>query len=184
MDMTQKKNKTGGTMRYLIVLFAVMSLFAGDWPAQAQEAVQAAESAKKQTRQRTPPPATITFESSVGEVRFPHKTHLKMRCNRCHHQIQAEVLETPHEDYLESSWIRCQTCHADNPELSGKYFKCDQCHHSELENIADETLSAKVVVHKSCWKCHKTSSGADASRNCAFCHDKNQTAEPEETAID
>lgn len=122
------------------------------------------------------------FESSVGDVQFPHKMHLKMRCNKCHHQIQAAVLETPHQDYLESSWIRCKTCHIENPDSGSRYFKCGQCHHSELENIADETLSAKVVVHKSCWKCHRTSTGVGASKSCSDCHIKQENGNRVETA--
>jgi len=119
-------------------------------------------------------PIDITIESSVGNVLFPHKSHLKLGCKKCHHQIQAEELETPHPDYLASSWINCQDCHKPDSETSGKYYKCSDCHHSEPTNIADETLSSKVVVHQSCWKCHKTGTGAKASEGCSDCHVKEE----------
>ena len=47
-------------------------------------------------------------QSSVGEVHFPHRAHVKQKCVTCHHQIHAEALDTPHDDYLDSSWIH--TC--------------------------------------------------------------------------
>ena len=121
-------------------------------------------------------PNMVTFESSVGDVHFPHKLHvedLELECMECHHQIHAVVLDTPHPDYMESSWIKCQICHELNSEMSKKYYKCSDCHHSDLENIADETLSSKVVVHKSCWKCHASGTGVQASEGCADCHVKN-----------
>ena len=79
-------------------------------------------------------PNVIIFESSVGNVHFPHKVHQKKGCKKCHHQIHAN--------------------------------------HSNLENIADETLNAKVVVHKSCWNCHLSGTGPEASERCSFCHVK------------
>lgn len=120
-------------------------------------------------------PDSITFESSVGEVHFPHKLHvadLDVECMQCHHQIHARELNTPHPDYLTSSWISCQSCHNTNSADGKKYYKCSDCHHSDLENIADETLSSKVVMHKSCWKCHETGTGQDASKECTECHVK------------
>lgn len=153
-------------MRNLMVSLAVLIGIAWFTPGQTQDA------SPETAGQDQAPPEVIQFESSVGNVLFPHKTHLKMRCSRCHHQIQADALDTPHQEYLESSWIKCGTCHDADPDFNDKYFKCGDCHHSELDNIADETLSAKVVVHQSCWKCHKTSTGADASKRCGFCHVK------------
>jgi DnaJ-class molecular chaperone len=105
-----------------------------------------------------------------------------MGCQKCHHQIQAEPLITPHGSYLESSWINCQTCHSADAETRSKYYQCSQCHQSNVENIADETLSSKVVVHKSCWECHKTGKGVKASESCGTCHQKQQQAM--ETAVE
>lgn len=120
-------------------------------------------------------PNVVTFESSVGEVHFPHKFHvedLDLECMECHHQIHAKVLNTPHPGYLETSWISCQSCHNTNTADSKKYYKCSDCHHLNPANVADETLSAKVVVHKSCWKCHSSGTGVQASESCADCHVK------------
>jgi len=119
----------------------------------------------------------ILIESSVGDVIFPHDFHVtgvKMECVECHHQIHAVELDTPHPDYLTSSWINCQSCH--NPESTSDqvYYLCGECHHENPNNIADETLSSKVVVHKSCWKCHDTRTGVEASQGCVDCHVKEE----------
>ena len=121
-------------------------------------------------------PDEILFESSVGDVFFSHKLHIKdleLECAECHHQIHAVDLDTPHPDYLTSSWTRCNTCHVTNSDRSNQYYKCSDCHHSEPSNLADETLSSKVVVHKSCWKCHESGTGVKASTGCSDCHVKN-----------
>jgi hypothetical protein len=117
-------------------------------------------------------PGEVIFESSAGNVLFPHMVHLKFGCVACHHQIQAGERDTPHPDYLTSSWINCQSCHNENSQSGSQYYKCSDCHHSEPENIADETLSSKVVIHKSCWKCHQSGTGAQASEGCGECHVK------------
>jgi hypothetical protein len=123
-----------------------------------------------------PIPDEIVFPSSVGEVRFPHRAHVKKKCITCHHQIHAGALDTPHEAYLDSSSVHCRTCHDSSPELSGKYYKCSECHHSVPANIADETLSAKVVIHQRCWQCQEAGSGVAASASCDGCHVKDTAA--------
>ncbi len=118
-------------------------------------------------------PIDITIPSSVGEVLFRHQAHIKDRsinCVECHHQINAKQLKTPHPDYFNSSWINCKTCHEAGEKAAQKAFVCSECHRATPTNIADETLSAKVVVHKQCWKCHPVSSGKDASAACELCH--------------
>ena len=122
-------------------------------------------------------PDKITIESSFGNVVLPHDIHVKnkkLKCSLCHHQIHAEELDTPHPDYLETSLVSCQTCHSTNSENRKKYYKCSKCHHSEPDNISDETLSSKVVIHKSCWKCHETGTGVEASKGCSDCHMKEE----------
>jgi hypothetical protein len=122
-------------------------------------------------------PGKITFESSVGRVLFDHSLHVKeleTECAECHHQIHAKVLDTPHVDYLKSSWINCEICHTTEPEIKEDYYKCASCHHSKLDNIADETLSSKVVIHSSCWNCHEPGTGLKASETCDECHVKEQ----------
>ena len=97
-----------------------------------------------------------------------------MGCQKCHHQIHAKDLITPHDEYLTYSWVNCRDCH-DETQNHSAYYGCAKCHHSNLENIADETLSAKVVVHKSCWKCHLSGTGAEASERCSYCHEKHES---------
>lgn len=144
------------------------------WPcadAQAQDPAVAARPEAPAARPAGRPklPNVIVFESSVGEVHFPHRVHQKMGCQKCHHQIHAKDLITPHDEYLTYSWVSCRDCH-NEAENHSTYYGCAKCHHSNLENIADETLNAKVVVHKSCWKCHLSGTGAEASERCGYCH--------------
>lgn len=117
-------------------------------------------------------PSEIKFRSSVGEVTFPHQMHIKdfgVNCVECHHQISARKLSTPHPDYLKSSWINCKTCHSESGK-DQQVFACSECHRTNPKNIADETLSAKVVIHKRCWKCHQAGTGKEASMSCEKCH--------------
>lgn len=118
-------------------------------------------------------PDVIKIPSSLGEVVFPHKMHIEeegIECVVCHHQINAKKLNTPHPDYFKSNWIKCNICHKGSDYKTTKVYTCSKCHHSTLENIADETLSAKVVIHKKCWSCHDIGTGAEASENCSMCH--------------
>jgi len=122
-------------------------------------------------------PDQIEFETSIGKVMFPHDLHireLEIDCADCHHQIHAGELVTPHPDYMESSWISCKICHDPDSKMSKKYYRCSDCHHSVLENIADETLSSKVVLHKACWQCHASGTAVQASESCGDCHVKEQ----------
>ena len=157
-----------------LVLLALFAVPAG---------IQSQETERPETLQQDEPaapparrpklPNVITFESSVGQVHFPHKVHQKMGCQNCHHQIHAKDLLTPHEEYLTYSWVNCRDCH-DESQNHSTYYGCAKCHHSNLENIADETLNAKVVVHKSCWKCHLSGTGVEASERCSYCHVKEE----------
>lgn len=159
-------------LKYCIVVI-LLALAAVSLPGSAQEtepAASAREQAPAEAAPRRPKlPNIITFESSVGEVQFPHRVHQKMGCQKCHHQIHAKDLVTPHDEYLTYSWVSCRDCH-DESENQSTYYGCAKCHHSNLENIADETLNAKVVVHKSCWKCHLSGTGVEASERCGYCH--------------
>lgn len=123
-------------------------------------------------------PAEIIIPSSVGEVRFLHKKHIEDRaiqCVECHHQINAKKLSTPHPEYLKSSWINCAVCHDESGKMKQPVFTCVACHHTNPVNISDETLSAKVVIHKQCWKCHAVSAGKEASKSCELCHSGKKT---------
>ncbi len=115
-------------------------------------------------------PSQIRFASSVGEVVFQHEMHFKDRgiaCTQCHHQINAKTLKTPHPDYLKSSAVNCQVCHKDTERT---VYSCTECHDAKRRDIADETLSAKVVIHKQCQTCHSVGTGKDSSNACLLCH--------------
>lgn len=172
------KKPSGGFMRLFCVSIGVLTLLSISIAAHSQEAEPAIDAVQEQAADKAPSrpalPDIILFESSIGDVHFPHKKHQRMQCSRCHHQIHAKELDTPHKDYLSVSWIECQTCHSTESEFGDTYYKCSGCHHSEPENIVDETISSKVVTHQSCWKCHKTGTGVKASEECSFCHVKEE----------
>lgn len=124
------------------------------------------------------PPSERRFSSSVGEVIFHHQMHsrdLAIKCVECHHQINAKKLNTPHPDYFKSSSIKCEICHDESEKIKQKAYSCSACHRTNPLSIADETLSAKVVVHKKCWKCHSVSTGKEASKGCEKCHSGKKT---------
>jgi hypothetical protein len=145
------------------------------------------------------PPERI-FPSSAGEVVFHHQMHIKdlgIKCVDCHHSIDAKplsaerpekfkssstkcpinvkTLSTPHPDYFKSSSIKCVICHTESDASKENAYTCSGCHRTNPMNIADETLSAKVVVHKQCWKCHPVSTGMEASTVCEKCHSGKKT---------
>lgn len=125
-----------------------------------------------------PIPSEKIFPSSVGEVVFHHQMHVKdlsIKCVECHHQIDARKLATPHPDYFKSSSIKCEICHMHAGEIKQKGYICSACHSTKPMNIADETLSSKVVVHKQCWKCHQVGTGKQASKGCEKCHSGKKT---------
>lgn len=129
-------------------------------------------------------PVLKSFPSSVGEVIFTHQMHARERaiaCVECHHQINAKQLATPHPDYFKSSWINCEICHNQpgKTNATGKFkqsaYACSGCHRTNPGNIVDETLSAKVVIHRQCWKCHQVGVGKQASKSCDLCHSGKRT---------
>jgi hypothetical protein len=159
-------------MNKLLLFVAFLALAAMPLPGVSQDAGQepaATLEAPAKPARRPKMPNIVTFESSVGDVQFPHRVHQKMGCKKCHHQINAEDLVTPHDEYLSSSGATCIRCH-DEAQNNDVYYGCVKCHHSNLENIADETLSSKVVLHKNCWNCHLSGTGAEASQRCSECH--------------
>ena len=124
----------------------------------------------------------ITSSTSAGTVEFPHSMHasdFEIECVTCHHETNAAALSMPHPDYFEDFWIDCQTCHRAGASPAFPQT-CSACHHSSPVTIADETLSAKVVIHQSCFGCHEGGTGQDASRNCGFCHQAGASGVEEE----
>ena len=118
-------------------------------------------------------PLEKRFASSVGEVTFRHQAHFQERgiaCAECHHEINAKKLTTPHPEYLKAAAINCEACHDGAQQGARKGYSCSGCHPTNPVNIADETLSAKVVIHKKCWKCHAVGNAVQASKACGFCH--------------
>jgi c(7)-type cytochrome triheme protein len=125
-----------------------------------------------------PVPESIVSPASVGEVVFPHRAHVDdygFDCVECHHETRAAALATPHPGYLEDSGVDCAVCHGQSTPLAAR--TCSACHGSSIETVASDSLSAKVAIHRTCWKCHEPATGAEASAGCALCH-----ARPEHAA--
>ena len=115
---------------------------------------------------------SATGSGIMGDLKFSHDLHtddLELECTECHHETHAQKLDLAHPEYFEDFWIDCQICH--NTEAVQEAQACSNCHHSNLEDIADETRSAKVVLHQSCWSCHELHTGAEASAGCETCHE-------------
>jgi len=92
----------------------------------------------------------ITFDASMGKVKFAHKKHaetLKIDCIKCHH-----------------TWKKGET--------SGKL--CLECHKGKPEGKA---LSAKDAFHKDCKGCHDEAKKAGkpaGPTGCTQCHVKDK----------
>jgi Zn finger protein HypA/HybF involved in hydrogenase expression len=155
-------------IRYFLAVVSVTILVAASLPSDAAPSkAVATEAATLEI------PSEIAISSSVGKVVFRHQMHigdLGIKCANCHHQINAKQLNTPHPDYFGSSWINCKTCHAESAKIAQKAYRCSECHQTRPKNITDESLSAKVVIHKQCWKCHAVGAGKEASIVCEKCH--------------
>jgi len=117
-------------------------------------------------------PEVILMPTVVGEVEFPHLAHVEdfeVECKDCHHYTKAAELDMPHENYFDDFWIDCETCHVPGAGPMEERA-CSGCHHRNGSKISDETMSAKVVIHKSCWNCHEVGTGPEASAACDGCH--------------
>jgi hypothetical protein len=161
-------------IKTILAAASVIILVAAGMPSSAAPSKAVASSAAAQEI-----PSAMNFPSSVGEVTFPHQKHTKdlaIKCVNCHHQINARPLNTPHPDYFGSSWINCRTCHDESEKVAQKAYVCSECHQARPRNIVDETLSAKVVIHKQCWNCHEVGTGKEASDGCEKCHSGKKTS--------
>lgn len=115
----------------------------------------------------------VASPSLIGKAKFDHRFHvedLTIECKACHHETNASTLRMPHKDYFDDFWIDCTICHKSAGAAASTPQSCSACHHRSPANIADETLSAKVVIHKKCWECHESGRGREASKGCATCH--------------
>ena len=119
----------------------------------------------------SPPPAPRAFLARE-KPRFSHDAHVtrqKLECVECHHETNAARLDTPHDHYLAGSGIDCRICHQGTPQPREPQA-CSNCHPVAATEDADETLSAKVVIHRACWRCHPAADGVSASEACGTCH--------------
>jgi hypothetical protein len=117
------------------------------------------------------PPEPRPF-TAIEAPRFPHDQHvtrMHLACVECHHETDAVRLVTPHPSYLTENRVDCPRCHhgTDRPR---EPQACAHCHPATPADVADETLSAKVVIHRTCWRCHPIGDGTAASGLCGTCH--------------
>ena len=118
---------------------------------------------------------TLFTDSYVGQVVFPHRYHYEeegMTCDECHHETNAATLHLPrdHEAYFEDFWVDCAVCHRADGETALEPQACSACHPDQPRREADQTLSAKVVIHQHCADCHDFGTGAEAAASCKYCH--------------
>ncbi len=119
--------------------------------------------------------ATVTglAPGALGPARFPHEKHateLEIACASCHHETNAKPLTLPHPEYFHDFWIDCAVCHRKQGDPPLEPQACSACHQARDGDATDQTLSAKVVIHKNCWTCHEVGTGAAASAGCKTCH--------------
>lgn len=120
--------------------------------------------------------AIAVLAEPLPPAQFPHDLHafdLEFDCVTCHHETDATALVVPHGGDFES----CKRCHGQTAEPAPAQA-CGNCHHDSPADLADETLSAKVVIHRSCWSCHEVGVGPGASRACGQCHTKTEGGQP------
>ena len=116
-------------------------------------------------------PDRIASPASIGEVDFPHRAHVEdygFDCVECHHETRAAALVTPHPQYLRDESVDCGTCHDQSAPLEAR--SCSACHGARIATVAEDSLSAKVAIHQTCWRCHEPATGAAASASCTLCH--------------
>jgi hypothetical protein len=128
----------------------------------------------QQPEQEEEIPAEIVSKAEIGDVVFPHAFHYEemgLACEECHHETDAAKLAMPasHDEYMEDFWLECDTCHHPERNLDEPQT-CSLCHEAEHREATDQTLSSKVVIHRSCWQCHEVGTGQGASQACDFCH--------------
>lgn len=121
------------------------------------------------------PPETIRWPSAAGEVVFAHQFHAEETgadCAACHHETVAANLAVPHPEYFDDFWVDCATCHTG--AASAGVQRCASCHPEQPTGPNVEMPTAKVAIHQSCWNCHETGRGADASAQCGICHQRQE----------
>ncbi len=85
------------------------------------------------------PPDKLTFSASMGNVLFPHDTHMSMDCSKCHHQGGTSA---------------CGTCHKHNAGDAGLSFK--KVSHSTTSNRACTGCHKQMNVGpQACDTCHR-----------------------------
>ena len=122
----------------------------------------------------SPAPETVRWSSSVGEVVFAHQRHAEeygAECVSCHHETVAANLAVPHPDYFDGFWVYCKGCHTGGPTPAVE-GKCASSHPERLSGHNQEIPTTKVAIHRSCWSCHDRGTGASATKQCGFCHQR------------
>jgi hypothetical protein len=160
----------------LLALMALLPLAAMSLATASSEGEEAGSGAEASeiAGEATSTPSEDPRPSMMGDLIFDHEEHaeeLELDCEDCHHETNAGPLDFPHEDYFHDLWIDCGACHHEAGSPALEPASCYECHHDgQLRDIADERLSAKVILHQNCWECHEVETGVEASESCELCH--------------
>ena len=76
-----------------------------------------------------------------------------------------------HPDYFDGFWVDCKGCHTGGPTPAVE-GKCASCHPERVSGLNQEMPTTKVAIHRSCWSCHDRGTGASATKQCGFCHQR------------
>ena len=101
-------------------------------------------------------PAEITLQTAVNAQKtprpafFPHQTHQKLGCEKCHHGKGA--------DGKKSAYVKGQ-----------KIEKCETCH-NDKSGMPDKLANLKRISHKLCMECHLEND--KELIKCGTCHTK------------
>ena len=125
--------------------------------------------------EHTAPPVQPRSSPLMGDLFVPNVAHvedMELECDECHHETIAVPLDSPHESYFDDLWVDCGSCHHESSSADLEPRSCYECHDTKLRDIADERLSAKVILHKNCWACHEVETGLEATESCELCHSR------------
>jgi len=113
-------------------------------------------------RLRDEPRAAAARFAATEKPRFPHQEHVtrhNLECVECITRPTRLRLDTPHDAYLAGNGIECQVCHQGRSLPREPQALLQPVNPVTPTDVADETLSAKVVIHRTCWRCHPMREG-------------------------
>lgn len=98
--------------------------------------------------------STIDPDKKPRTATFPHREHqARLDCAECHHSKDADGKLIPYEP-------------------GQKIAKCESCHNTKVEGMAEEYNTFQKAAHANCRGCHQQT---DAKlTKCTVCHKKDE----------